>query len=149
MSYTPTNWQTGDTITAEKMNNIEQGIVNAPKVAVVNISTEGFGSASHNFGYIFYATWDGEEWHPINDDTDSWYHIWGYTEPNWRTLPPLIIPEGDNVGLFYWDSSFGAFHLTFTGDISTSYIDVRFNYGSIISPCYRISGSGAIHILAD
>ena len=26
MSYTPTNWQTGDTITAEKLNNIEQGI---------------------------------------------------------------------------------------------------------------------------
>ena len=26
MSYTPTNWQTGDTITAEKLNNIEIGI---------------------------------------------------------------------------------------------------------------------------
>lgn len=26
MSYTPTNWQTGDTITAEKLNNIETGI---------------------------------------------------------------------------------------------------------------------------
>ena len=26
MSYTPTNWQTGDTITAEKLNNMESGI---------------------------------------------------------------------------------------------------------------------------
>lgn len=26
MSYTPTNWQTGDTVTAEKLNNIEQGL---------------------------------------------------------------------------------------------------------------------------
>ena len=26
MSYTPTNWQTGDTITAEKLNNMEGGI---------------------------------------------------------------------------------------------------------------------------
>lgn len=26
MSYTPTNWQTGDVITAEKLNNIENGI---------------------------------------------------------------------------------------------------------------------------
>ncbi|MBQ2175231.1 MAG: hypothetical protein II453_09260 [Alphaproteobacteria bacterium] len=26
MSYEPTNWQTGDTITAEKLNNIEQGM---------------------------------------------------------------------------------------------------------------------------
>jgi hypothetical protein len=26
MSYTPTNWQTGDTVTAEKLNHMEQGI---------------------------------------------------------------------------------------------------------------------------
>lgn len=26
MAYTPTNWQTGDTITAEKLNNMESGI---------------------------------------------------------------------------------------------------------------------------
>ena len=30
MSYTPTNWQTGDTITAEKLNNMESGIADAP-----------------------------------------------------------------------------------------------------------------------
>lgn len=29
MSYTPTNWVTGDTITATKLNNMEQGIANA------------------------------------------------------------------------------------------------------------------------
>ncbi len=29
MSYTPTNWQTGDIITAPKLNNMETGIVNA------------------------------------------------------------------------------------------------------------------------
>lgn len=28
MSYTPNTWQTGDTVTAEKLNNIESGIVN-------------------------------------------------------------------------------------------------------------------------
>lgn len=26
MSYTPTNWQTGDTVTAEKLNKIENGL---------------------------------------------------------------------------------------------------------------------------
>lgn len=26
MSYTPTNWQTGDTITAEKLNKLENGV---------------------------------------------------------------------------------------------------------------------------
>lgn len=29
MAYTPINWQTGDTITAQKLNNMEQGIANA------------------------------------------------------------------------------------------------------------------------
>ena len=29
MSYTPTNWQTGDIITAAKLNNMEQGITSA------------------------------------------------------------------------------------------------------------------------
>lgn len=37
MSYTPTNWQTGDTITAEKLNNMESGIaeVNQPGQGIV------------------------------------------------------------------------------------------------------------------
>lgn len=29
MAYTPTNWATGDTVTATKLNKIEQGIANA------------------------------------------------------------------------------------------------------------------------
>lgn len=29
MAYTPTEWQTGDIITATKLNNMEQGIANA------------------------------------------------------------------------------------------------------------------------
>lgn len=39
MSYVPTNWQTGDTITAEKLNNEESGIVSAnPFIITVNTS---------------------------------------------------------------------------------------------------------------
>lgn len=29
MAYTPTNWVTGDTVTATKMNKLEQGVANA------------------------------------------------------------------------------------------------------------------------
>lgn len=35
MSYTPTTWQTGDTITAEKLNNMESGIENANEPFIV------------------------------------------------------------------------------------------------------------------
>lgn len=38
MSYTPTNWQTGDTITAEKLNNMESGIENANNPFIVTLT---------------------------------------------------------------------------------------------------------------
>ena len=38
MSYTPTNWQTGDTVTAEKLNNMESGIVAAADPFVVTLT---------------------------------------------------------------------------------------------------------------
>lgn len=40
MNYEPTNWQTGDLITAGKLNNIEQGIVNA-SVKVITCTMSG------------------------------------------------------------------------------------------------------------
>lgn len=36
MSYTPTNWQSGDKVTAEKLNKIEQGIAGAGGILVVH-----------------------------------------------------------------------------------------------------------------
>ena len=37
MSYTPTNWATGDSLTAEKLNKLENGIVNmCPMVVKVS-----------------------------------------------------------------------------------------------------------------
>lgn len=38
MSYTPTQWQTGDTITAEKLNNMERGIENANEPFIVRLT---------------------------------------------------------------------------------------------------------------
>ena len=38
MSYTPTTWQTGDTVTAEKLNNMETGIENAANAFIVTLT---------------------------------------------------------------------------------------------------------------
>lgn len=38
MSYTPTNWQTGDTITAEKLNNMEGGIEGGQNLVEITYS---------------------------------------------------------------------------------------------------------------
>ena len=38
MSYTPTQWQTGDTITAQALNNMESGIENANEPFIVTLT---------------------------------------------------------------------------------------------------------------
>lgn len=38
MSYTPTTWTTGDTITATKLNKLENGVANAGSVLICNTS---------------------------------------------------------------------------------------------------------------
>lgn len=40
MSYTPTNWQSGDTITSAKLNKIENGIAGSVLFATVDMSTQ-------------------------------------------------------------------------------------------------------------
>lgn len=41
MSYTPTTWTTGDTITASAMNKIENGIANAGSALIVTMNIAG------------------------------------------------------------------------------------------------------------
>lgn len=40
MAYTPTTWVTGDTVTATKMNKLEQGVANAGGATFFNITEE-------------------------------------------------------------------------------------------------------------
>ena len=41
MSYTPTNWKAGDTVTSAKLNKMEQGIANSDNgILVINESLE-------------------------------------------------------------------------------------------------------------
>lgn len=41
MAYTPNTWATGDTITAQKLNNMEQGIANAGGMVVPTFTDTG------------------------------------------------------------------------------------------------------------
>lgn len=148
MSYTPTNWQTGDTITAEKMNNIEQGIVNAPKVAVVTLDAEGFGSASHTFGAMVYATYEDNRWVVIADDDIAWVPVQGFIKPYWRVIPPqyTIIPS-ENMYPIFVNGLGNDVDIEITGDIEET-DNLYFNYGSLVLDAYRIYGNGSIKIIA-
>jgi hypothetical protein len=41
MSYTPTNWKSGDVVTSAKLNKLEQGVANAGGGALVVTATNG------------------------------------------------------------------------------------------------------------
>lgn len=52
MSYTPTQWQTGDTITAEKLNNMESGIEDGQTLVVTITQNGGVYVADKTFSEI-------------------------------------------------------------------------------------------------
>ena len=62
MSYIPTNWKTGDVVTSEKLNHIEDGIANSESVLVV-------GGVSVREGSIT-GTLD-KTWQEIHDALES------------------------------------------------------------------------------
>lgn len=41
MAYTPTTWVTGDTVTATKLNKLEQGVANAGSALICNCTNNG------------------------------------------------------------------------------------------------------------
>ena len=59
MSYKPTTWKSGDTITSQKLNKIEQGIVSAESIEplVINIiydETLEYHRLDKTFGEIYF-----------------------------------------------------------------------------------------------
>ena len=40
MSYTPTQWSAGDTVTSAKLNKMEQGITDSNKILIINLTQE-------------------------------------------------------------------------------------------------------------
>lgn len=150
MSYTPTTWTTGDTITASAMNKIENGIANAGGggTAWVTISASGYDASTHAFARVFYALYDSNssKWIVYNDYEDSWLYIFGYNQPNGRLIPPQALPEDENIGLFitcYSDE------ISVTGDIDDEPTTVYLSYGSVVyGDTHRIYGSGSITFIA-
>ena len=40
MAYVPTNWQTGDVVTAEKLNKLENGVMSSGGSLIVNVALD-------------------------------------------------------------------------------------------------------------
>ena len=59
MSYSPTTWASGDTITSQKLNKMEQGIANAGPVMIVECPSTSPYTLDHTFADIYNALRDG------------------------------------------------------------------------------------------
>ena len=56
MSYTKNTWQTGDIVTAEKMNHIEQGIANGSIFVIEGVVAEELYNEENNSYYGMFTT---------------------------------------------------------------------------------------------
>ena len=138
MAYTPTNWVTGDTVTATKLNKLEQGVANAGGAAAVRLSASGFNSGSKNFGYIRYAYFENGRWLFANDNIDEDTSLYGYALPN-RKVVVVLVPADETIGAFIVPEVGSG--MENTGGVSNTGTTVYFSWGSY-SHCYRITGSG-------
>ena len=87
MAYTPTTWVTGDTVTATKMNKLEQGVANAGGATFFNITeedgvlnktwTEILTAVSNGQIARIYASGEDFAYCPyvflVNTDEEFWY----------------------------------------------------------------------------
>ena len=155
MSYTPTTWVTGDTVTATKLNKIEQGIADSGGgggSAFIKFSALHGSSATTTFGYLVYALYDdnNERWQVANDNDAAWngFTAAGSSPP--RLIPPeyTILPSDEDIGLFFILS---AGTIAVTGDISSNATTLYFSWGATLSHgyAYRITGDGSITITYD
>ena len=147
MSYSPTTWSTGDTITASAMNKIENGIANAGGSAIVRLSASGFPTQTWVYGYIVWATYDSQNsrW-VLTQSTDTfWDGIVGFANDVPTIIPPFftVLPTSDDVGVFFVPDG-GADVSSVTGDITAT--DLYFSWGSLLSGAYRITGDGSISL---
>lgn len=115
MAYTPTTWQNGDTITAEKLNNMEAGISSAD-AATLNISSGSWtptlsGMSSYSYQRGWYVK--------IGNIAIVSFSIWGTmagsnTEQIKVSGCPMVPAEGGYAGGGYLSGYYTANDTIFT-----------------------------------
>lgn len=101
MSYTPTQWNTGDTITASALNKIEQGIANAGSGSGAVIVTDNETALDKTYAEIYDLVNGGTPCYikfnvygSVQDlDTDYAYHV--------RLMPIVGVLKYDDVYRVY------------------------------------------------
>lgn len=122
MSYTPTEWKNGDTITAEKLNKIEEGIEDTSNTFIINYEyANEVDILDKTYNEIKMAALSGKN--VICVKNDSWDDPeYGYTKYTWGVLNCFEEQVGidnssyyvtfENLGTFFTDGPNDYPHLT-------------------------------------
>ena len=136
MSYTPTQWATGDTVTAEKLNKMEGGIAAAAPTDpfIVNLTptaqdmsgvmdaTVAEINEAYEAGYrIVFRAWMSETSYMDTDCTARWHNTSTYPSFN---------------GYIFTDTPISALLFAFTG---TTNDGTKSTYGTTIYPLTPMS----------
>lgn len=113
MSYTPTNWVTGDTVTATKLNKIEQGIA------------EAVGGKYDVYDFVISQVDNGT---PVIE------------KGVWSDIYDLLQAKENVVGLYCWNSTPDEVHNTASMFIPLTYCRYYSSADSIIVSAPYFSG---------
>lgn len=148
MGYTPTTWNTGDTITASALNKIEQGIADGGGGGgnpMIRIKTHGFGSYSHFFSLAICTEDNGQYLAEVlllpDGSQNTLRNIIFYGGDSDVIVYDMPVPQ--NMYLTFIRPNTASFTTTVSGNISQTTVTV--NYGST-ADAYIITGDCEINI---
>lgn len=99
MAYTPTTWTSGDIITSQKLNKIENGVSNMiNNVTALFIQPSGFsGSTSHGLGFIGYFKQKNDKWCLVSEDISIYWF-----GNNFLVSSSFCMPPNDSDIKIFW-----------------------------------------------
>lgn len=152
MSYEPTTWDTGDVITAEKMNHLEQGVASGGSVATVCVNFNGGGIAGSVFLYVTHAEYNSTLGnYSIESPMSDYYGSSPYSARFYVPVP--LPPSGDGFKAFVCFNDFidNMAAYTCSGGVSSTKVEMRRRNGTSAwesEPYYgfEVTGDGTIEL---
>lgn len=127
MAYTPTTWNTGDDVTATKLNKIENGIANAGSAVIV---TETNNTLDKTFAEIYDLVHSGTPCYIKRIDGGAQSDLDSYYTYNIQLMPI--------VAIFKYDASYRIYASHAMGKVSQSSV---YSIGSPAIVTYQVYSS--------
>ena len=144
MGYTKQTWAGGDTVTAAKLNHIEDGIAEAGGFKGLLLLPEGFNVTSHILGFLNYFVKDEGDWHLVGEQNDV---FWLANDPTNHTLIDPLASSGLKVFWAIYPPDLDGVDLTFSGGINSTATTVYDNDGGSFNG-YELTGLAFVTAVA-